>query len=459
MNRTMKPLMKIAAHILLAMLLPLASFAQVSVSLAPVPHMQFLNNAGVPLASGCVFTYQGGTTIPAATYVDSTGTTQNSNPIILDAGGFANIWLPNAAFKFKVVSAGGVNCASGVTQWTVDNISGVLGLLNLANTFTAANTFQQPITITPNSNQLVLGAGGNQTTLNSPAPAGNITINLPSIAGTLIESASPAITNPTIGGISMPVPATFISLLNSGAGTTINTLTKLVPTGANMSGVISAAGDLGGVVGICIASCGAAGSATIQQGGIAACVFDGPPAVFADDYVTISATTAGDCHDAGATYPTGGTQVIGRITVTTGVNPINVMLFGPEIRQNGVVASINLSAQAANIVSTPLFTPAANGLYRFNCYTVVTQAATTSSTLPNCQVIWTDAETSISNTVNVTTTNTVNTVGAVGVGPANSSMIINAKSGVAISYATASYASVGATPMQYAIHFRLEGPL
>jgi hypothetical protein len=196
---------KLAILACFLLFLAIPAKAQVPVSLSPVAHMQFLDNNGKPLASGCVNTYQAGTVTPAVTYIDSFGITQNTNPIILDAGGFANIWLPNAAFKFKVVSFGGVNCASGVTQWTVDNISGILGLLNFNNTWTGTNTFTQPVTITPNVNQIVLGTGGNQTTANFPAPAGNITLNFPNTADTIIGRATTDnMTNKTITG-------TFIS--------------------------------------------------------------------------------------------------------------------------------------------------------------------------------------------------------------------------------------------------------
>jgi hypothetical protein len=81
----------------------------------------------------------------------------------------------------------------------VDNISGVLGLLNLANTWTASNTFTQPIIDTATTNQLVFGTAGNQTTLNAPAPAGNVTINLPTTADTLVGLvATQSLTNKTL---------------------------------------------------------------------------------------------------------------------------------------------------------------------------------------------------------------------------------------------------------------------
>jgi hypothetical protein len=97
--------------------------AQTPVSVAQVANQQFLNASGTPLASGCVFTYAAGTTTLQATYTDSTGTTQNTNPVILNAGGFASIWVAGQAYKFKVVSSGGTNCATGTTQWTVDGIN------------------------------------------------------------------------------------------------------------------------------------------------------------------------------------------------------------------------------------------------------------------------------------------------------------------------------------------------
>lgn len=97
--------------------------AQVSVALAPVPAQQFFSQAGAPLASGCVNTYITGTSTPLATYTDGTGTAQNTNPIILDAGGFGNIWLTNSSYRFTIYSTGGVNCATGTLQRTVDGVS------------------------------------------------------------------------------------------------------------------------------------------------------------------------------------------------------------------------------------------------------------------------------------------------------------------------------------------------
>ena len=62
-------------------------------TLSPSPKMQFFTAAGVPLVGGKLFTYASGTTVPLATYTDSTGNTTNANPVILDSRGEANVWL------------------------------------------------------------------------------------------------------------------------------------------------------------------------------------------------------------------------------------------------------------------------------------------------------------------------------------------------------------------------------
>ncbi|CAB5222368.1 hypothetical protein UFOVP370_1 [uncultured Caudovirales phage] len=86
-------------------------------SLTPTPKQQFFDANGNPLVAGKVYTYAGGTTTPIATYTDQAGTTANTNPIILDSRGMANIWLqPTVAYKFLITDS------TDVTQYTTDNI-------------------------------------------------------------------------------------------------------------------------------------------------------------------------------------------------------------------------------------------------------------------------------------------------------------------------------------------------
>lgn len=64
---------------------------------------QFFDNNGVILSGGKIYSYEAGTTTPAATYTSSTGATPHSNPIILDSAGRVpggEIWLP-AGINFK----------------------------------------------------------------------------------------------------------------------------------------------------------------------------------------------------------------------------------------------------------------------------------------------------------------------------------------------------------------------
>jgi Domain of unknown function (DUF4183) len=90
-------------------------------SLAPTPKLQFFDANGAPLAGGLLYTYAAGTTTPLATYTDSTGVSANTNPIVLDSRGEANVWLGAAIYKFALYTS----VASGsVLIWTVDNING-----------------------------------------------------------------------------------------------------------------------------------------------------------------------------------------------------------------------------------------------------------------------------------------------------------------------------------------------
>ena len=87
-------------------------------SLSPTPKLQFFDLNGAPLAGGLLYTYEAGSTTPLATYTDSTGLIANTNPIVLDSRGEANVWLGAAIYKFALYTS------VGVLIWTVDNING-----------------------------------------------------------------------------------------------------------------------------------------------------------------------------------------------------------------------------------------------------------------------------------------------------------------------------------------------
>lgn len=87
-------------------------------TISPTPKLQFLDANGNPLASGLLYTYFAGTTVPKTTYTTAAQTTANTNPIVLDARGEANVWLlAGEAYKFVLQNS------SGVVQYTVDQVT------------------------------------------------------------------------------------------------------------------------------------------------------------------------------------------------------------------------------------------------------------------------------------------------------------------------------------------------
>jgi len=87
-------------------------------TLSPSPKLQFFDANGNPLVGGKLYSYAAGTTTPLATYADYNGSTTNSNPVILDSRGEANVWLSSSYYKLKLTDS------NGVEIWTVDHIGG-----------------------------------------------------------------------------------------------------------------------------------------------------------------------------------------------------------------------------------------------------------------------------------------------------------------------------------------------
>ena len=87
-------------------------------SLSPTPKLQFFDANGAPLSGGLLYTYEAGSTTPLTSYTDSTGVSANTNPIVLDSRGEANVWLGADIYKFALYTS------VGVLIWTVDNING-----------------------------------------------------------------------------------------------------------------------------------------------------------------------------------------------------------------------------------------------------------------------------------------------------------------------------------------------
>lgn len=84
--------------------------------LAPFPIFRVFKADGTPLAFGWVHTYAAGTSIPLATYTDSTGNTENPNPIKLDANGQCVLRYGAAAYKIEVRDTDDVTVMPGWPQ-------------------------------------------------------------------------------------------------------------------------------------------------------------------------------------------------------------------------------------------------------------------------------------------------------------------------------------------------------
>jgi hypothetical protein len=126
----------------------------------------------------------------------------------------------------------------------------------------------------------------------------------------------------------------------------------------------------------------------------------------------------------------------------------------PGLTAPNIVADVNLTAQTGNIGTLLYAVPVGGtGQYYVTCYVVLTQAATSSSTMPACSLSWNEGDTNVSaNLTFFSGGSASNTVGANETAFPN---VISARASTNIFYSTTGYGSVGATPMQYAIHLRL----
>lgn len=112
---------------------------------------------------------------------------------------------------------------------------------------------------------------------------------------------------------------------------------------------------------------------------------------------------------------------------------------------------IDLTAQVADIVTTPILTPAASGLFRISVYIIVTTVDTVSSTLPSVTLTWTDPDNATSQSALVTATDSGNLLTTF----KQVTFVVSADLSAPITYETNGYASAG-TPMEYALHIRAE---
>lgn len=94
-------------------------------AVTPIPFVKarFFDRCGKPLAGGKVYTYEANTTTPKVTYKDPYGLTPNTNPIILDAAGEADIYL-DGTYRIRITDRNDVlvNDVAKIGSWFSDNL-------------------------------------------------------------------------------------------------------------------------------------------------------------------------------------------------------------------------------------------------------------------------------------------------------------------------------------------------
>lgn len=84
-----------------------------------LPDLKFrkFDSNGDPLSGGKLYSYIAGTATPVSTYSDAAGSSPNSNPVVLDANGEADVYIATGiAYKFILTDS------EDVVQWTVDDV-------------------------------------------------------------------------------------------------------------------------------------------------------------------------------------------------------------------------------------------------------------------------------------------------------------------------------------------------
>ena len=89
-------------------------------SLAPVARFQALDSNGDALPGALLYTYESGGSTPLSTYTSQTALVANANPVVCDAGGFADVWLATGSqYRFTLKSS-----TSTAVWGPIDNLIG-----------------------------------------------------------------------------------------------------------------------------------------------------------------------------------------------------------------------------------------------------------------------------------------------------------------------------------------------
>jgi hypothetical protein len=303
--------------------------------------------AGINLASqvtGTLGTINGGTGLAAYTtgdmlYASATNTLSKlsigTTGWVLTASPSGPTWSASASNSVGSFSAG----TTGFTPATATT-----GAVTLAGTLGVANGGTGTATALTKGSVVIAGTSGvyTQDNANFFYDATNHRLGL--------GTATPTQGLIVFGNIDAGGTNGYLTeITNAGTtGTTVNKLAKLNNSGA---AIIAATADIDGMLGIVVGetaggtSAVTTGSAQIATSGQASCVFDGQ--TVPGDYVSISATVAGDCLDGGTSRPLTN-QTIGRVlTANSGVGTTATVALGLSGSGNGGVPTGTIMAFAS----------------------------------------------------------------------------------------------------------------
>jgi hypothetical protein len=195
--------------------------------LLTTPKIQFFDNNGDPLSGGKIYTYVAGTTTPKDSYTDSSGSTANANPVILDSAGRADIWIEGS---YKIV----VKDSNDVTLSTTDNITNFSS--STSNTFTDSTFVIQDNSDSTKQLQFECSSINTASTTTITVPNGNATMVTNTGTQTLTNKTltSPTITTPVYAAEASIASATTTDLASGSSNyVSITGTTTITSFGSN----------------------------------------------------------------------------------------------------------------------------------------------------------------------------------------------------------------------------------
>lgn len=356
--------------------------AQISAFPMPFVEPQFFNTNGSP-CSGCKLqTWSAGTTTPLATFTDSTSSTPNSNPVILDAGGRANVWLSSFAYKMQLQTAG------GAPIWTVDNVVSANFPFFASISSSAANPATAGFIRMANGDQInwrpISGTGNigfSQGGAGSTATGGLADVVRYGTAGTggiqaqrfLDFNGGPAAT----GVLACSNNALCVTARN-GAGTSDVTAIQVDPTNVTR---------VGGSAGVSFGGAGAQALTTSASTGSGSIVLASGPTI-SGATLSNGPTLSGTTTINGPTNITGATTISGATTMSgpTTLNGTTTIPASQTLAVNGSVSGSSLQGTGGKLLTAG----AVVGTSAASLCTDGTGAATTSNcaTAGFSQILW-----------------------------------------------------------------------